>query len=66
MKHFLLFIASLACLFIHCGEEELCHSDVFSPNGFKDYLPYQVGDRVSLADSAGNQDTITLSSYQLT
>ncbi len=60
MKYLLLFTCLILSI-VNCKDKEYgCHSSTFAPNYYKYYLPYQIGEQIFLADSLGNQDTITI------
>ena len=51
----------IICLLLSCQEDDLpCQSEGFSPNIYKHFMPYSIGDELIYSDSLGNSDTVSV------
>ena len=66
MKNLLFLLGTLFLLQIACNNDEgNCSTVEFSPNGYKFYFPYEIGDKILFTGENEKTDTAIIEDYQL-
>lgn len=67
MKQLILLTFIGAITIISCKTDEgPCMTDVFSPNKYKYFLPYDFNEEVIFVDESGNTDTLRITKFNIT